>query len=103
MYMERQPRGMCLLVDDLTVSENSLYFRHDAGPRLSTLVSRLLMQSSQFAFLKLRHHWKGCLIGVMIGLMVTPFCRCCECVMALYIVQLHMSLIFSDTKARSRL
>ena len=76
MYLVRQPRGMCLLTDDLTVSENSLYFRHDAGPRLSTLVSSLLMKSSQFALLKLKHRRKGCLIGVRISLMGTPCGRC---------------------------
>ena len=103
MYLVQQPRGMCLLADDLTVSENSPYFCHDAGPRLSTLVSSSLVKSSQFTFLKLKCHQKGCSIGVIIGLMVTLCGRCCECGMASYIALLHMPLMFLDTKVRSGL
>ena len=94
---------MCLLADDLMVSENSSYFRHDAGLRLSILVSSSLVKSSRFALLKLKCCWKGCLIGVMIGLMVMPCGRCCECGMASYIARLHKPLMFSDTKAMSGL
>ena len=103
MYLVQQPRGVCLLANDLMVSENSLYFRHDAGLRLLILVSSLLMKSTQFVSHKLKHRRKSYSIGVIIDLIVTLCSKCCERGMASYIAQLHMPLMFSDTKARSGL
>ena len=70
--VQRQPWGMCLLVDDLTESTKSLYFCHVSWPRLSTLFSNSFVKLSQFAFLRSKCTQKGCSIDVIIGLMDTP-------------------------------
>ena len=94
MYLVRQPRGMHLRAHTRTRSLHDWHAFHDGEAREVMLLSRVVLKVSQLACFKLYRRRKGCSEGVIVGLIATPWGRCCERGIWSHTLRWHMTRMY---------